>query len=85
MVTGEHPPNPTNSYSSSFRGSFSWNMEILPLTRQSYLHADPERCPPSLRSLIEDCLKTEPDERPSTKDVKHRLLDMYTALRSPLI
>lgn len=78
MVTGEYPPQPKSSYSSSFQDSFSCSVEIVPcvLSRNSFKQASPERCPLSLRSLIEDCLNIEPSFRPTTKEVKNRLLAM---------
>lgn len=81
MVTREYPPEPLgSSRSSSVQTTLkTTRIEIVPcslLSRHSFKQASDQRCPPSLTALIEDCLNFEPKLRPTTKDVKRRLLEM---------
>jgi len=82
MVTGQYPPSPLSSCSSSIQDSLTSSREIVPciLSCNSFKHASEDRCPFPLRALIEDCLSIEPNLRPSTKDVKSRLLDMQASI-----
>lgn len=79
MVSCENPPNPHSSYSSSLQGSSSLSIELMPLlARKSFRNASEDRCPPPFRRLIEDCLNMEPDLRPTTQEIKDRLLAMIS-------
>ena len=86
MVTGQHPPNPDRTYSSSFQDSFTLSREVVPrvLSCSSFQIASIERCPLSLRTLIEDSLSIEPEERPTTTEIKDRLLEIKSSLYGDL-